>query len=107
LSNLRILQFYYFNITIEGDQYLHWRGRILLFCSSRLPEDGTAMPKHVEFDTCHALYFMIFILRSELVVDILNYISMTETVSSLKTRQLPNTSLRVTLSNYHTSFSAK
>lgn len=25
------------------------------------------MPKHVEFDNCHVLYFMIYILRSEFV----------------------------------------
>ena len=33
--------------TSEGDQYLVWRAELILFCSSRLPEDGSLVPKHI------------------------------------------------------------
>jgi hypothetical protein len=36
----------------------------LFLCSDGLPEDGIPVPKHVEADTCHELYFMICILLS-------------------------------------------
>ena len=33
-----------------------------LLCFSRLPDDGTPVPKHVGADTHHELYFMMCIL---------------------------------------------
>ena len=51
LSALYILEFLYFNSTSEGEQYLDWCVCGLVFvCSSRLPENGTPVPKHVDFD---------------------------------------------------------
>jgi len=46
------------NNTSGGDQYLDSLGLVCL-CYSRLPEDGTAMPKHVGVDTREEFGFII------------------------------------------------
>ena len=41
---------------------LYWIGMLDLHISfSRLPEDESPVPKHVEFDTYHELYFIEYI----------------------------------------------
>ena len=42
---------------------------------SRLPEDGTHMPKHVGVDTCHDLYFMIYFIVFYCVPLLLNVLN--------------------------------
>jgi len=54
-----ILQFYYFNDTIEDDKRLDRRVELFYFFSNKLPDDGTLVPKH---GTCHERYFMVCIL---------------------------------------------
>jgi hypothetical protein len=38
---------YSFNDASEGDQHLYWHVGLVFLCSSRIPEDGTAVLKHV------------------------------------------------------------
>jgi len=49
----------YFNDTNDDDQQMDQRLEIEFLCSSRIPDEVDAVPKHV---TCHELYFMICIL---------------------------------------------
>jgi len=44
--------------TSYGDQYLDWRFGLVFVCPSRLPEDGTPVPKDVVVYTCHELHFI-------------------------------------------------
>jgi hypothetical protein len=46
----------------ESDKTNDWCVGLVFLCFSRLPEDGSLVPKHVGVDTCHVLYFEIGIL---------------------------------------------
>ena len=62
VPNLKLFILCIFLHTDEGDQWLNWRvGLVLLYCN-KLPVDGSPVPKHVGFDTCHELCFIICVL---------------------------------------------
>ena len=93
LSTLCILELYYFNITIEDNQYLDWRVRLFFF----VLVDCLRMAL-----LCRNVWSLIIVLLCvlwfifygvNLLVDIFNNIVMKGTISSLKTGRPPNTSL--------------
>ena len=55
------LEFCYFDVESEDDQYLDWRVGLVILCFGRLPVDGTEVPKFVGFEFCEELYFDIWI----------------------------------------------
>ena len=65
-----ILISWYFNDTSEGDQYLVWHVGLVFLCSSRLPEDGTPVQKHVGISlvmSCVWWSLILFVLLSAFV----------------------------------------
>jgi hypothetical protein len=43
----------------ESTKTNDWRVGLVFLCFSRLPEDGSPVPKHVGVHTYHVLYFKI------------------------------------------------
>jgi hypothetical protein len=58
-------------IVSEGDRYLSWLAGLVFLCFTRFLVHGIPVPKHVGVDTCHESYFVVFILLSAYLFNIL------------------------------------